>query len=152
MFYTGDSFYSLSPGHYVQIRTPTDRSWELIDLESTATTENKAVLTAVFFASAVLRASFFWFLCFLFIGLDFRHQYITGRGANKLCLPLSLKSLSSHDSHCVPQLRLCLGREKCFLRAGLGFEHSAVPSVSLVCFPPSFYSGVVPLLCSLLFL
>lgn len=50
VIYTGDSFDSFSPGHYVQIMAPTDHSWELIDLESTATTENKAVLSAVFFA------------------------------------------------------------------------------------------------------
>lgn len=84
---TGDSFDSFSPGHYVQIMAPTDHSWELIDLESTATTENKAVFSAVFFASAVLHAGFL--VSFFFMRRDFRRQYIKGSGANKLCLSLS---------------------------------------------------------------
>lgn len=83
---------------------------------------------------------------------DFRRQYITGSGANKLCLSLSWKSLSSDDGHCVPPLHLCFGREKCFLRTGLEIEHSAVPFVSLVCFLALFCSSFFPLLRSLLFL
>lgn len=63
VIYTGDSFDSFRPGHYVQIMPPTDHSWEVIDLESTATIREESgfVGRSLCFGSSPRR--FFFFLC-----------------------------------------------------------------------------------------
>lgn len=92
---------------------PTDHSWELIDLESTATTENKAVLSAAFFASAVFLAGFLLSLCFLGDGI-LEHSISQGVvPTNFVCL--HLQNLCHLVTATVSRpLRLFFVCEKCF--------------------------------------